>query len=102
MIIPQPLIQAANNKSDSVETLPKISVDWQCHSKNVMSQGKCGSSHVISALETIEIGYKMFSANKVEELSVQDVLSCASQTAYPSLFGCKGGFSTGVFKYVQS
>ena len=82
--------------------MPSITVDWQCHSKNVIRQGKCGASHVISALETIEIGYKMFSAGKVEELSVQDVLSCAGQAAYPSMFGCHGGFSTGVFKYVQA
>ena len=57
LTIPQNIINEANRVNQQpqnrVENLPRIVVDWQCHSKAVTEQGKCGASNVISVLETI-------------------------------------------------
>lgn len=78
-----------------LEDVPEAK-DWGAHLTAIKDQGHCGSCWAHAAVETIE-SYRSIAGKGLEELSVQQIVSCDLS----GVSNCDGGNYNSAFNYVK-
>ena len=94
--VPISAIEAIIGEERGREEVPD-SMDWGPHLTAVKDQGHCGSCWAHAAVETIE-SYRSISGKGLEELSVQQIVSCDLS----GVSNCDGGNYGSAFNYVKN